>query len=192
MRISCVGQGFNPVLRNMEKTKYFNAPKSYSLSYHYICPMERIALFPGTFDPLTLGHNDIIVRAAGMFDKLYLGIGENSSKTNLFPFEKRVSVIKDIYAGHPNIFIEGYRELTVNFCKKIGARYIIRGLRSATDFDYERNISEMNNRLDPSIDTVFLISRPEFAAINSSIVREILKNGGDISQFVDPKIISSL
>ncbi len=153
--------------------------------------MERIAIFPGTFDPPTLGHHDIIERAVKIFDKVYLGVGENSSKNNLLPFEQRVALLNEIYKENDKIQVEGYHELTVNFCKKIGARFIIRGLRSATDFDYERNIAEMNFQLEGSIETVFLISRPQYAAINSSIVREILKNGGKISQFV-PNIVSQL
>ena len=186
-----MARGFTPLVK-AGKPKYFNTHKPYYHDYHYICLMERIALFPGTFDPLTLGHNDIIERASGMFDKLYLGIGENSSKNNLFAFEKRVSMLTEIYSGNPKISVAGYKELTVGFCKKIGARFIIRGLRSATDFDYERNIAEMNHKLDPSIDTVFLISKPEYAAITSTIVREILKNGGDISHFVDRKVMNYL
>ena len=154
--------------------------------------MEKTALFPGTFDPPTLGHNDIIERAASLFDKLYIGVGQNSSKTNLLILEKRIAVIKEVYSGFPNIQVLGYEELTVSFCRKINASYIIRGLRSATDFDYERNIADMNRGLDASIETVFLISRPEFAAINSSIVREIWKYKGDISRFVDMKVIEAL
>lgn len=154
--------------------------------------MERTALFPGTFDPPTLGHHDIIMRATSMFDTLYLAVGENTSKTNLLSFEKRVDLLNEIYRGHSNIIIAGYKELTVNFCKSVGAKFIIRGLRSATDFDYERNIAEMNHKMEPNIETVFLISRPEFAAINSTIVREIWKNKGDISPFVHNKVMNSI
>jgi pantetheine-phosphate adenylyltransferase len=154
--------------------------------------MERIALFPGTFDPPTLGHHDIIERASGLFDVLWLGVGMNSTKSAMIPFDGRIKVLKDIYNSHPNIKIAGYEELTVSFCKKIGAQFIIRGLRSATDFDYERNIAAMNNKLEPGIETVFLISRPEYAPINSTIVREIWKNKGNISSFVDAKVIELL
>ncbi len=150
--------------------------------------MSKIAVFPGSFDPLTLGHIDIITRAVKFFDTLYVAVGSSNSKGYLMSLEERVKVAEEVFAGEPNIKVIGYTDLTVDLCQRLHAGYIIRGLRSGTDFDYEKNIAEMNFSMDASIETVLLISRAEYAAINASIVREIWKFGGDVTKFVPEKV----
>lgn len=146
--------------------------------------IKRIAVFPGSFDPITLGHEDLIKRAAPLFDKVIVAIGLNSSKKNLFPLSKRMLWLEEVFKEEENIVIDSYEGLTVNFCNKMSSSYIIRGLRSSSDFEYEKQISQLNHIIGSGIETVFLISKPEFSHISSSIVREILKNNGDVSQLV--------
>lgn len=146
--------------------------------------IKRIAVFPGSFDPITLGHEDLIKRAAPLFDKVIVAIGLNSSKKNLFPLNKRMLWLEEVFKEEENIVIDSYEGLTVNFCNKMSSSYIIRGLRSSSDFEYEKQISQLNHIIGSGIETVFLISKPEFSHISSSIVREILKNNGDVSQLV--------
>lgn len=145
---------------------------------------SRIAVFPGSFDPITLGHEDIIRRALPLFDKLYVAIGNNTSKQYLLDFEQRRDTVHDIFAGEAAIEVIGYHELTVSLCRRLNAGFIVRGLRSGTDFDYERNIAMTNKKLDSGLETVFFISGHEFAGITSTIVREVFKFGGDISGLV--------
>jgi len=151
--------------------------------------MLQKAVFPGSFDPITLGHTDIVERASKIFDKVYVAIGQNTTKTTLFPFGKRMEIVSKVFTDIPGVEVLSYEGLTVEICRKLGARYVVRGLRSGTDFDYERNIALMNSKLYPDIETVFFISNPDYAGISSTIVREIYKFGGDISGFV-PKIVS--
>jgi pantetheine-phosphate adenylyltransferase len=151
---------------------------------------EKIALYPGSFDPVTFGHVDVIKRAAAIFDVVYVGVGNNTTKSYLFDLDTRIELVKKVFDRQFNIRVEGYQELTVQFGKKIKANYIIRGLRTYTDFEYEKSIAEMNKILDPDAETIFLISRPEFSSINSTIVREIIRNKGDISGFVPEEVLS--
>ncbi len=146
--------------------------------------MERIAVFPGSFDPITKGHESIILRAVPLFDQIIVAIGENVEKKSFFSLEQRIGWIKAVFAGEPAITVVSYRGLTVDLCKKMNARFLLRGLRTSADFEFERSIGQINKNLDPSIETVFLLTTPEFTALNSSIVRDILRNGGDPSQFV--------
>lgn len=145
--------------------------------------MAKIALFPGSFDPITNGHYDVINRASTIFDEIVIGIGQNSAKKYMFSLEQRKAWIKEIFKTNPKIKIKIYEGLTVDFCNKINAKYIIRGLRSSPDFEYERNIAQLNFALQ-GIETVFFISKPEMSPISSSIVREIIRHGGDVSNFV--------
>ncbi len=145
---------------------------------------KRIAVFPGSFDPITLGHEDLIKRAAPLFDKIIVAIGLNSSKKTLFPLNQRMLWLQEVFKKEENIIIDSYEGLTVNFCNEKSSSYIIRGLRSSSDFEYEKQISQLNRIIGSGIETVFLISKPEFSHISSSIVREILKNNGDVSQLV--------
>ena len=142
------------------------------------------AVFPGSFDPITIGHEAIITRALPLFDEIVLAIGVNSTKQYFFPLEKRMLALKKCFEDHPKIKIEAYEGLTIDYCKKIEANYILRGLRTAADFEYERTIALMNQQMAPGLDTVFLISEPKHSAISSTVVREILKNKGDVSEFV--------
>lgn len=150
--------------------------------------MKKIGIFPGSFDPFTIGHESIVRRALHLFDELIISIGYNSAKQGYFPLEKRKRWIEDIFSDEPKIFVDTYEGLTVNYCKRKNANYIVRGLRSAADFEYERAIAQMNRMLIQGIETVFLLTFPEHSPISSTIVREILRHGGDASQFVPKRI----
>ncbi len=150
---------------------------------------KRIAVFPGTFDPITKGHVDILLRAVPLFDEIVVAIGSNSVKNSLFDLDLRLGWLKDVFRNHPKIKVGQYEGLTVHYCKEIGAHYLIRGLRNASDFDYEKTISQLNSIVGEDIDTVFLISRPEFSHISSTIVREIIKGKGNIKSFIPSEII---
>ncbi|MEI7500753.1 MAG: pantetheine-phosphate adenylyltransferase [Bacteroidota bacterium] len=146
--------------------------------------MERITLFPGSFDPITRGHESIIRRALPLFDKVIVAVGENGEKKFFFPLEQRLGWLRNIFAGEPKIEIASYSGLTVDFCRKNNANFILRGLRNTADFEFERGIGQMNKMMVPGIETVFLLCDPEFASLSSSIVREIIRNGGDVKQFL--------
>jgi pantetheine-phosphate adenylyltransferase len=150
--------------------------------------MENIALFPGSFDPFTIGHESVVKRALPLFDKIIVAIGYNSAKSGFFPLEKRIKWIEEIFKNDKKIEVNCYEGLTADFCKKVGAKYLLRGLRTAADFEYERAIAQMNNMLDTDIETVFLLTRPEHSPISSTIVREVIKHGGNASQFVPKEI----
>ena len=148
----------------------------------------KIALFPGSFDPITKGHQDIIERATPLFDKIVVGIGTNTAKKYLFSIEERTQWIKTTFEKNKKIEVLPYKGLTVDFCREIGANYILRGLRNSSDFNYESSIGQMNKALDHQIETICLLTSPEFTAINSTIVRDIIINKGDASKFV-PSVI---
>jgi len=150
--------------------------------------MQRICLFPGTFDPITLGHVDIIQRAVSLFDKLVIGVGINSSKQPMFSIEQRTEWFKEIFKKEPRIEVAGYEGLTVEFCKKIGAAYILRGIRYVSDFEYEKAIADMNRMLEPGIETLFLTCSPDYSTISSTLVRDVIRNGGDVSKFVPKEV----
>ncbi len=152
----------------------------------------RIALFPGTFDPITIGHIDIIHRALPLFDKLIIGIGRNANKTAMFSEEMRLKWIKELYKDEPKVSSVVYEGLTVECCKKAGANFIIRGIRYVSDFEYEKAIADMNRSLDNNIETVFLTCLPQYTSVASTLVRDVLKNGGDVIQFVPPIVAKDL
>ncbi len=154
--------------------------------------MSRICLFPGTFDPITLGHVDIINRALPLFDKIVVGIGINTSKSPMFTPEKRLQWITEIYKNESRIEGAVYDGLTVNFCQKIGAHFILRGIRYVSDFEYEKTIADANRTLDTTIETVFLTGEPKYTSVASTIVRDIIKNGGDASHFLPKEVFDSL
>lgn len=154
--------------------------------------MQRTCLFPGTFDPLTLGHVDIITRALPLFDKIVVGIGINTSKAPMFSAEKRLSWLKEIFKNQPTVEGAVYEGLTVNFCRTINARFILRGIRYVSDFEYEKTIADANRTLDKSIETIFLTGEPKYTSVASTIVRDIIKNGGDASHFLPPEVANSL
>jgi pantetheine-phosphate adenylyltransferase len=146
--------------------------------------MSKIALFPGSFDPITTGHIDIITRGLDLFDKIIVGIGNNSQKNYLFPINDRIQFVKDSLKEYPQVEVISYDGLTVEFCKTIHAKYILRGVRNAIDFEYEKSIAQMNQAVQGSIETVFLITSPQYAAVSSTIVRDLIRNGADVSAFV--------
>ena len=146
--------------------------------------MERIAVFPGSFDPFTIGHESIVRRAIPLFDRIIVALGENSSKTGFFPIEKRLQWINEVFEYDETISVTTYQGLTVDFCKQVNAKYLLRGLRTSADFEYERMIAQVNRAMIPEIESIFLLTEPEHSAINSTIVREIIRMGGDASQFL--------
>jgi len=150
--------------------------------------MERICLFPGTFDPVTKGHTDIIERAAPLFDRLIVGVGINSSKQPMFSAEQRVGWISDIFKNDSRIQVQSYEGLTVSFCDKIGALFILRGIRYISDFEYEKAIADMNRLLAPHIETIFLTCSPVYSTTSSTLVRDVIRNGGDVSMFLPEEV----
>lgn len=150
--------------------------------------MEKIAVFPGSFDPFTVGHQSIVNRALGLFDKIIIAVGYNSNKPGYFPLEKRVEWIKEIFKNNKKIEVDTYEGLTIDFCKEVHATYILRGLRTSSDFEYERAIAQTNKMIENSIETIFMLTTPEHTPINSTIVRDIIRHGGDISKFVPEEI----
>ena len=152
----------------------------------------RICLFPGTFDPVTLGHVDIINRALPLFDKIVVAVGKNSSKSTMFSPEKRLGWIKEIYKNEKKVEGAVYEGLTVEFCKSIGAKFILRGIRYVSDFEYEKTIADANRTMDKSIETIFLTGEPKYTSVASTIVRDIILNGGDASPFLPVEVASSL
>lgn len=146
--------------------------------------MIRKAVFPGSFDPITIGHHSIVMRALPLFDEIVMAIGENTNKKYLFTLEQRIEHLKQAFGHISKISIVSYSGLTVDFCKKINANYILRGLRNTTDFEYERAIAQINKSMAPEIETVFLVTEPQYGAINSTIVRDIIIHGGNIQNFI--------
>jgi pantetheine-phosphate adenylyltransferase len=148
----------------------------------------KIAVFPGSFDPITTGHVDLVRRALPLFDKIIVAVGVNSTKKYLFPLEERLDMLEKVFAKYPTVSVDHFENLTAHYCTKIGARYLLRGLRNASDFDYEKTISQLNHIVGEGIETVFLISQPEFSHISSTIVREIIVGGADARQFIPKEI----
>ncbi len=146
--------------------------------------MARIAVFPGSFDPLTRGHESIVRRAVPLFDEIFIAIGENAEKKGFFPVEKRIEWIERVFGDLPTVTVSTYSGLTVEYCRKIGAEFIVRGLRTSADFEFERSIGQINKQLEPSVETVFFLTTPEFSALTSSIVRDIIRHGGDPLPFI--------
>lgn len=151
--------------------------------------MGLIACYAGSFDPVTKGHENIALRAAKMFDKMFVAVGVNSEKKSFFPLEKRMQWLKDCFKQVSNIEVVSYEGLTVDFCRKSGATVLVRGIRSIADFETEQNIAAVNRVLNPDVETLLLFTSDELAHISSSNVREIIANGGDISLFV-PKSVN--
>jgi pantetheine-phosphate adenylyltransferase len=150
--------------------------------------MQRIALFPGTFDPITVGHLDIIERSLPLFDKMYIGIGRNASKVPMYSEEQRLQWIREIFVDQKKIDVVVYDGLTVECCKKIGAQYILRGIRYVNDFEYEKAIADMNRSLDGTIETIYLTCLPQYTSVASTLVRDVIRNGGDASPFLPPQV----
>lgn len=152
----------------------------------------KIALFPGSFDPITIAHVDIIKRSVSLFDKIVIGVGKNSNKDALLSPETRIQMMEAVFADEPRIEVTSYEGLTINFCKEIGALYMLRGIRTVSDFEYEKAIAQMNHELEPSIESIFILSNPGYSSISSTIVRDILRHHGDISKFVPKETLRFL
>ena len=150
--------------------------------------MKKIAVFPGSFDPFTVGHESIVNRAEVLFDKIYIAVGYNAKKDALFSLDDRKSFIKQVFDGNSKIEVVHFEGLTIDLCKELGANYILRGLRTSADFEYERAIAQVNKAMYKGIETVFLLTMPEHTPVNSSIVRDIIRHGGDASMFIPKKI----
>lgn len=152
----------------------------------------KVAIYPGSFDPITNGHLDILKRAAGMFDKVIIAVARNSEKHGFLTVDERIELIKKSVADIKNVEVDAFEGLTIEYAKKFGAEVLIRGLRAVSDFEYEMQLSQTNSALAPDIQTVFLITKPEYNFISSSTIKEILVNGGDISQFVPQPVCEYL
>jgi pantetheine-phosphate adenylyltransferase len=150
--------------------------------------MKKIAVFPGSFDPFTIGHEAIIRRAMSLFDEIIIAVGTNALKKNFYSLETRKEMINNVFKNEEKIRVDHYEGLTVDFCKKNGAHYLLRGLRTSSDFEFERAIGQVNKSMEPGIESVFLLTAPEHSFINSGIVRDIMQNGGDASKFVPSAI----
>ena len=150
--------------------------------------MKRIAIFPGSFDPFTIGHESIVLRGKSLFDKIIIAIGENSSKKSFLSLDNKIQLIKDVFADDDQIEVMNYKGLTIDFCKEVNAKYLLRGLRTASDFEYERAISQINKVMNPEVESVFLLTLPEHTPINSTIVRDILIHDGNAEKFLPSSI----
>jgi pantetheine-phosphate adenylyltransferase len=151
--------------------------------------MKKVAVFPGSFDPFTIGHEAIVRRALNIFDEIIIAVGENAMKKNYYPGTVRKEIILKVFYDEPRVKVDHYEGLTVEYCKKHNAGYLIRGLRTSADFEFERAIAQVNKVLAPEVESVFILTVPEHSHINSSIVRDIIINGGDASVFV-PSVIN--
>ncbi len=149
---------------------------------------SKIAVFPGSFDPITIGHVDLVRRALPLFEKIIVAVGVNSQKRYLFDLEQRAAWLEAVFADEPRVEVARFEGLTAHYCRKIGAHYLLRGLRNASDFDYEKTISQLNNIVGEGLETLFLISQPGYSHISSTIVREIIKGGGDASPFLPKEV----
>mgnify|MGYP001035820144 CR=1 FL=1 len=153
---------------------------------------KKIAVFPGSFDPITLGHGAIVNKAYDLFDEVVVAIGENSSKKHYFSLDERKQHLEAVFAGMDKVKVASYSGLTTDYCKSIGATYLIRGLRDGKDFEYEKSIAIMNSQLKNGVETMFFMTDAEYSAINSFIVRDILKHGGDASAFLPKEVLELL
>ena len=150
--------------------------------------MMKKAVFPGSFDPITLGHVDLIYKGLEIFDEIIIAIGVNADKKQLFPLEDKIQQIKNTFINEPRIKVASYKGLTIDFCKSVNSKYILRGLRNSSDFNYEQSIAQTNSSLS-SIESVFLISSPQLAHISSTIVRDIIRNEGDYKSLVPKSVL---
>lgn len=150
--------------------------------------MYKIAIFPGSFDPITIGHVNLVRRALPLFDEIVVAIGVNNQKKYLFSLEERLDLLKEVFEKEEKVKVGHFQGLTAHYAKKIDARYLLRGLRNASDFDYEKTISQLNNIVGEGLETIFLIAQPAYSHISSTIVREIIKGGGDASPFLPEQL----
>jgi pantetheine-phosphate adenylyltransferase len=154
--------------------------------------INATVIYPGTFDPITNGHTDIIQRAAKMFDTVVVAIAGNASKTPIFPLAERVALAEEVLRHLPNVQVKGFDHLLVDFARELGAQYLLRGLRAVSDFEYEFQLASMNRHLAPELETLFLTPAEQYSYISSSLVREIARLGGDVQQFVHSNVVVAL
>ncbi len=150
--------------------------------------MEKAAIFPGSFDPITVGHESIVYRSLALFDKVIVAIGYNANKKAFFSIEKRIGMINKVFENEPRVEVISYEGLTVDLCNRLGIRYILRGLRTSADFEFERAIAQVNKLMHPNIETIFMLTAPQHTPVNSTIIRDILLHNGDASQFIPASI----
>ena len=150
--------------------------------------MKKIAVFPGSFDPVTKGHISVIKRAIPLFDTIIIAIGVNSEKKKMYSLEQRLRWLEKIFSSEPGVSVDSYSGLTIDFCRKKDAKYILRGLRTAADFEFERGIGQVNHMMDNDIETVFLLTEAKYTPVSSSIVRDIIRNGGDVSGMIPEEV----
>lgn len=150
--------------------------------------MEKAAVFPGSFDPITVGHESIVYRSLALFDKVIVAIGYNANKKAFFSIEKRIAMINKVFENEPRVEVISYEGLTVDLCNRLGIRYILRGLRTSADFEFERAIAQVNKLMHPNIETIFMLTAPQHTPVNSTIIRDILLHNGDPSQFIPASI----
>lgn len=146
--------------------------------------MHRLAVFPGSFDPFTVGHEDIVIRAMDLFDEIIVAIGVHSLKKPLLKIESRVAMVNKVFEHEDKVHADSFEGLTVDYCRKVGATHMLRGIRTAADFEYERAIAQINKRMLPEVESIFLLTSPEHTPVNSTIIRDIIRNRGDASQFI--------
>lgn len=151
--------------------------------------MERVAIFPGSFDPFTVGHEALVLRALTLFDKIIVAVGYNSDKHGFFSLESRMAIIQKTFSGNANVEVDCYEGLTIDYCKNKGVLFLIRGLRTAADFEFERTVGQANRAMDSSIETIFMLTAPEHSFISSTVVRDILIHKGNASEFV-PSVVN--
>lgn len=152
---------------------------------------ERIAIYPGTFDPITNGHLDIIARSRAQFDRVVVAVSQNPGKSPLFTLEERIAIVKEVVAAHDHIDVESFEGLLVDFAKRRGASALVKGLRAVTDFDYELQMAQMNYRLS-GVETMFLVANPVYSFLSSSLVKEVAQFGGDVDEMVPPEVARRL
>ena len=145
---------------------------------------RRVAVFPGTFDPFTIGHESIVIRALSIFDEIIIAIGSNAQKESFFTLENRMKMISFVFRNEKRIKVQSYEGLTVDFCREVNAGFMLRGIRTAADFEYERAVSQMNKLMEPGIESIMLLTTPEHTPVNSTIVRDIIRHDGDAGRFL--------
>jgi len=146
--------------------------------------MEKIAVFPGSFDPFTVGHENIVLRALSLFDRIIVAIGVHSTKQPLLPIEARVKMVSQVFQSCEQVSTDYFEGLTVDYCRKVKATHMLRGIRTSADFEYERAIAQINKKMLPTVESVFLLTTPEHTPVNSTIIRDIIRNNGDASLFL--------